>query len=879
MKAINLKTEYLKNPIGMDIPNPHLFWNCEGGIQQTAYQIKATDVDGNLLWDSGKVLSSRITNIQYPLNLASRTRVNWSVKLWDENDNEGEWSEVAFFEMGFLKAGDWKAKWITGDYMPDSSLVDKRAKIGESFLLQGVDFLINNGKNEKIERYPVDCFKKAFNAENDIKSARFYITACGIYEAKINGEKAGNFCLAPGITDYTKRVQYQSYDVTDLIKKGKNEITVELADGWYRGSVGAWGIKQEYGFETKFIAQLEITYTDGKKDTVITDSSWSWSNDGPIRFADNKDGEIVDANKAPSYSSMAKMTAHSVIPTASNNVAVTEKERFKPEIIKTPSGKTVLDFKQNFAGYIEFNLNAKKNQKVFLRFGELLDDNGEFTQKNIQCHNKHTTTPLQQIDYTCKDGENHYKPKFAIFGFQYVLVETDVPFTADDFTGIAVYSDMEQTGFFDSSNELLNKLVHATIWSTKSNSADLPTDCPTRERHGWTGDAQIFFPSASYLFDYATFAKKYLTDVYDWQMKNGKLPQIAPPGGIDFFMTWMNGSVGWADAGIIIPYYFWKKYGDSNILKEYYDRMKKYAEFMISRVGKNALLSKPHMVKGKDRKFVVNSGQAYGEWAEPADVYPNHWSNVVLPETEVETAYTSYVLGLMSEISKELNHTADANRFDEISKNCKKSYQALVETKDYSLDTDRQARLVRPLSFDLLNEKQTEYAKERLIKALENYGWRLGTGFLSTPLILDVLADINLDYAYKLLENEKMPGWLFMPKMGATTIWESWEGTQAQGGIASLNHYSKGAVCEWLFKSMCGINVDGENHFVIKPLAGGNFSFANAEYKSIFGIVKSGWKKQDDKYVYEIEIPANCTAEIVLPNGVKQTVTAGKYTF
>lgn len=880
MKAVNLKTEYLKNPIGIDITEPRLFWNCEGGISQTAYSILAVDEAGNELWNTGKVESAQMAHIKWGgKELKSRTRVIWKVKLWDENGKSGGWSEDSFFEIGLLRPYGWQGKWITGNYCPDSSLYDKKKKIGKSFLLQGIDFLAESNKPENIKRYPVDCFKNNFIIEKSVKKARLYITACGIYEARINGEKAGNFCLAPGITDYTKRVQYQTYDVADLLRNGDNEITVELADGWYRGSVGAWGLKQEYGCETKFMAQLEIEFTDKTSKIVVTDSSWRWSNDGAIRFADNKDGEKVDANKAPTYRSRAKETSHNVMPTASNNVAIVERERFKPEIITTPSGKTVLDFKQNFAGYIEFNLTAKKNQKIFMRFGELLDENGEFTQKNIQCSNKHITTPLQQIDYTCKEGENHYKTKFAIFGFQYVLIETDVPFTADDFTGIAVYSDMEQTGFFDSSNELLNKLFNATVWSTKSNSADLPTDCPTRERHGWTGDAQIFFPSASYLFDYATFSKKFLNDMYDWQQKNGKLPQIAPPGGIDFFMSFMNGSVGWADAGIIIPYYFWKKYDDADILNEYYYRMKKYAEFMISRVGKNALLSKPHKVKGGNRKYVVNKGQAYGEWAEPADVYPNNWTNVVLPETEVATAYTSYVLGLMSEIAGELNHIEDSKRFAQVSLNCKKAYQELVKTDDYSLDTDRQARLVRPLAFNLLDEKQTEYAESRLIKALDNYGWRLGTGFLSTPLILKVLADMDIEYAYRLLENEEMPGWLFMTKNGATTIWESWEGTQAQGGIASLNHYSKGAVCDWLFNSMCGINVDGENHFIISPNPGGHFTYAKAEYRSVFGTVKSGWEKQDKGFVYEIEIPANCTADIILPDGTKQTVTAGKYTF
>lgn len=867
MKAINIKTEYLKNPIGIDIDNPRIMWNCDRGITQTAYRIITDE------WDSGKVESDSM-KCRVPITFENGKRVTFHIKLWDENGAEGEWSEEALFEYGIK---NWSAKWITGNYSPDSSIADKKAKIGKSFLLQGVDFLLNMNKPETLERYPVDCFRNDFTIEKEITKARLYITACGVYEAKINGKRVGKFYLAPGITDYTKRVQYQTYDVSELIENGSNEITVQLADGWYRGSVGAWGLKQEYGFETKLLAQLEIEYSDGTKKTVVTDKNWRWSNDGPIRFADNKDGEIVEADRIPTYSGFAKETKHNVVPTASNNIFVTEKERFKPKIIKTPSGKAILDFGQNFAGIIEFKLNAKKGQRVFLRFGEFLDKDGEFTQKNIQVSSKRITTPLQQIEYICKDGENRYKTTFAIFGYRYVLVETDVEFTADDFTGIAVYSDMERTGFFESSNKLLNKFVDATLWSTKSNSADLPTDCPTRERHGWTGDAQIFFPSASYLFDYATFAKKYLTDVYDWQTKDGKLPQIAPQGGTDFFMVMMNGSVGWADAGIIIPYYFSVKYNDTDILSEYYDRMKKYAEFMMSRIGKNAVLSKPHKVKGADRKYVVNKGQAYGEWAEPADVYPNKWTNVVLPETEVATAYTSFVLGLFAEIAEKLGHNADAKKYKEISNNCKKAYQALVRTDDYLLDTDRQARLVRPLAFNLLDEEQTEYAKQRLIKALDNYGYRLGTGFLSTPLILGVLEKYDLDSAYRLLENEQMPGWLYMSKMGATTIWESWEGTEAQGGIASLNHYSKGAVCEWLFSSMCGINVSGENHFVISPKPGGNFTFANAEYRSVFGTVKSGWKKENGNYVYEIIIPANCTADVILPDGECQKISAGEY--
>ena len=849
MKAINLKTEYLKTPIGIDVVRPRLSWNCADGIKQTAYQIIAK-VNGETVWNSGKVESSAMTHIPYAgRELHSRERVHWSVKLWDENGEGGEIGH-SFFEMGFLESSDWKAKWITGNY-----------------------------RVKKNERYPVDCFRKKLFVSGSVKSARLYITACGLYEAKLDGQKIGNFCLAPGHTDYRKRVQYQTYDVTERLSQGNHALTVQLADGWYRGSTGAWGLRNQYGTETKLLAQLEITYADGRQDTVVTNETWEWSNDGPIRFADNKDGEVLNANREPSYSGKAKVTSHNVIPTASNNVPVIEHEQFAPTLSKAPNGKWLLDFGQNIAGYVSFRIQAKKDQRLIFRFGELLDAEGNLTLKNIQCVSKEKTSPLQQIIYTCREGANAYNTTFAVFGFRYAEAETEIELHPEDVTAIAVYSDIEQTGFFESSNELLNRFVEATIWSTKGNSLDIPTDCPTRERHGWTGDAQIFFETANYLFDYAAFSQKYLRDVYDWQKKSGRLPQIAPYGGVDFYMWTLNGSVGWSDAGILNPYRFWKMYGDRQILIDYYDRMKRYARFMMNRCGKMESMTKQLGLKGECAKYAVNIGQSYGEWAEPADVYPQDWKNIVFPHPEVSTAYTSYVLGCMAEIAEELGCVEDASVFRKYSEGSKKAYQAMAETSDYSLDTDRQARLVRPLAFDLLNEKQTEYARNRLIEALENYGWRLGTGFLSTPLILDVLAQYDLDAAYRLLENEQMPGWLFMPKNGATTIWESWEGTQAQGGIASLNHYSKGAVCAWLFKTMCGIRMDGENHFTIAPKPGGSFTYAKAEYHSIYGSVVSIWEKAERNCIFRIQIPGNTTAAIILPDGTSHAVTAGIHKF
>ena len=846
MRAIRLKTEHLFDPVGVDFAAPRLFWNCERGKKQTAYQIIASDDGGKALWDSGKVETDSMCARWGGASVPPKTKVLWKVRLWDENNAAGDWAEASF-ETGI---GAWEAKWITGNYRV-------------------------NKKN----RYPVDCFRKTFIL-SDVKKARLYITACGLYEARLNGERAGDFILAPGITDYRKRVQYQTYDVTALLQKGENVLTVQLADGWYRGSTGAWGIRNQYGTETKLLAQLEITHADGSVQTVVTDESWDWSNDGPIRFADNKDGEIADANAVPTYSGKAKVTSHPVTPTASNNVPVTEHERLKARLLRTPSGRTILDFGQNIAGYALFTVDAHAGQKITLRFGELLDATGEFTQKNIQLSRKDFTTPRQEVVYTCKEGRNDYKTTFAIFGFQYILVESEVPFAAEDFTAIAVYSDMERTGWFESSNALLNKFAENTVWSAKNNHADLPTDCPTRERHGWTGDAQIFCGTASYLFDYLPFAEKYLNDVYDWQTKNGCLPQIAPEGGTDFYMRAMNGSVGWADAGVLMPYTLWKQYGDTEVLKKYLPGMRCYAKFMQNRCGKWYPTAKRTGLHGEERKYLSNAGQAYGEWAEPESVHHMTWKDCAVPHPEVATAYTAHVMDCMAEIEAALGNSAEAEVYQDFADHCRKSYQALRRTAAYPLDTDRQAQLVRPLAFGLLDDKQTAYAQKRLISALEHFDWRIGTGFLSTPLILNVLANINIEDAYRLLENEEMPGWLFMPKSGATTIWEAWEGNATEnGGIASLNHYSKGAVTAWLFDTMCGIRVDGENRFTIAPHPGGHFTRAKAAYNSVYGKVESGWEKTADDWCYTVTVPANCTAEVRLLGKEPVSLDAGMYTF
>ena len=364
----------------------------------------------------------------------------------------------------------------------------------------------------------------------------------------------------------------------------------------------------------------------------------------------------------------------------------------------------------------------------------------------------------------------------------------------------------------------------------------------------------------------------------DEQRRNGCYRQISPKGGTDFYMKVMDGSPGWSDAGVLFPYRLYLRYGDERILSENYEAMQKFTEYKIKTLGKWYLTSRPTGIQRKYRKWISNYGQSYGEWAEPSDVHPFEISDFVSPHPEETTAYIYYLLKTMEDIGKILGKEEDEKRYSSYAEKVKKGYQALLKSKKFSLDTDRQAKLVRPLYFHLLDEKEEEFAKKRLLKALDNYSWRVGTGFLSTPFILHVLEDVDIEYAYRLLENEEMPGWLYMPKIGANTIWESWEGTSAQKGVASLDHYSKGAVCEWIFGRMCGIQVLSENTFHIEPKAGGHVTSASCSYNSIYGKVFVSWKKEGTKAKYEIEVPPNTKANLVLPS-VKEVLTPGKYEF
>ena len=862
MRAVHLKTEYLRQPIGIDMVSPRFYWNCEEGKKQTAYRIVVKS-DQKILWDSGKVESDSSIHIQYQGRaLKSRERAEWSVQLWDENGAAGK-TESSWFEIGLLEEADWSAKWIAGDYRP-----------------------------KKNERYPVDCFCREFSCGKPVKKARLYITACGLYEAKINGKRVGKMQLAPGSTDYRKRIQYQTYDVTEFLSS-ENKMEVELADGWYRGSVGCFGFTNVFGRQTALLAQLELVYEDGTKERIGTDTDWKWSNDGAIRFADLKDGEIVDASMHTAYGKKAILADKAKVPcpTASDNVMPVIKEQFKPKLLSTASGKTVLDFGQNLAGFLQFQVKGKKGTKIHILLGEILDEQGEFTQKNMQeqkpvreigklntmllitgntakIHGEKQPTPKQEIQFICSGEEDFYQTKFAVFGFRYALVETKLAIVPEQFTALAVYSDMEQTGEFSCSNMKVNQLFSNTMWSMKSNFLDVPTDCPTRERLAWTGDAQIFFKTASYLMDTASFYRKWMKDLCDGQFANGKISAVVPYSGASMLYDNTGGSVGWGDCAVLLPYRFWKWYQDDAALEQFYPLMRGYAMFMIDNCGyKKKCMEKQNPY----HKYVYEKGVQLGEWLEPEEFQDKIGAGMKDLHTEEATAYLSYTMEHMKEAAKALGKTADAKLFDEYAIGAKNAYRYMFLDRQIP-DTDRQAKLVRPLAFDLPTEEQRTTLERRLEQAVERREYRIATGFLSTPFILDVLTKAGrADLAYRMLENEKAPGWLYEVDQGATTIWENWEGT------VSHNHYSPGTVCKWMFDTICGIRSNRENHFLICPIPGGSFAYAKASWHSMYGTVTSGWTKEDGGIRYTIEIPPNCTAEVKLPSGEKRQLEAGRY--
>lgn len=843
MRAIRLKTEHMVNPLGLQTANPTLSWNCADGITQTAYQIIAKSKN-RIVWDSGKVASSQMS-VEYGGSAAgARERIDWSVTLWDENGEPGQ-PESAWFEMGLMD-GSWEAKWIDPE-LP----------------------------HEEKTRQPASVLRKTFFTDTT-ENARLYITCHGMYKARINGKPAHSFVYAPGTDDYRKRLQYQVYDVTELLKSGENEIAVTLGDGWYRGNNGVDGLYNYYGSDLALLCQLEVS----GKPVLMSDETWQASQSGPVRLNDMEKGETYDARME------AITNWHGVSVkdygfdklVCSNSVPILEQERFLGRIFKTPNGETVVDFGQNLAGYTELKVYGKAGQKITLWHGETLDENGNFTQSNFDPgeRNKNGGIP-QRVDYICKDGLNVYKPSFSYFGFRYAKVESDVDLTDAEFTAIAVYSEMPQTGFFTCDNEDVNRLFLNSLWSMRSNFCDIPTDCPTRERAGWTGDAGAFAPTGVYLADCYPILRKWLAECRLAQGADGLVANIAPVNNSGSFISNMlQGSSGWGDASILVPWALYEAYGDKRILEENYEMMTKWLSFVEARAQKTRIQN----LRNPYKKYLVDEGFHFGEWLEPdVSSMDTMKKNMMFGAPEVATAYYYKSAGLVARIADILGKTEDSRRYKGIAEGARNAYRYTC-TQNGVITSKRQAEYVRPIAFGLLNEAESQAAADQLAKMVSDNNYHLNTGFLATPFLCRVLSDYgHTDTAYRLLLQDTAPSWLYPVKHGATTIWESWDGVREDGTVHdSLNHYAYGAISGWLMGDVCGIRLT-EGKLTIAPKPSKKLGHAEAKWDSPVGTIESKWHYEQDQVVFEVAIPANVTAEVCLPDGGTFHVQSGSHVF
>ena len=875
VKVDDLVTEYKTNPLGIDVLVPRLSWKIsskENNIIQSAYRIQVaysiTDLqnENNLIWDSEKVISSQSTHVKYNgIKLISRLRVYWRVKTWC-GKYESKWSSGNdFWEMGLLSITDWKARWI-------SSTIP----------------------NDLTKSEPLPMFRKEFGISKKIKSARVYVTSLGIYELKLNGKPVTEALFTPGWTSYNKRLQYQVYDVVNLLLVGENAIGATLGDGWYRGHLAGWAFpnRNHYGNDLALLLQCELHYVDGTTETIITDESWKNST-GPILAADFYNGETYDARQEkdgwdkPGFTERewtnVKILDHSkemliaqVGPLVKRNLMI------KPiNILITTNGDTIVDMGQNMVGWIKFTIRGKRGQTVTIRHAEVLDKEGNFYTANLK-------GAKQQISYTfAGDKQISFEPHFTFQGFRYFTVSglNYMPNLAD-FTGVVIYSDISTIGVFKCSDSLINKLQDNIQWSQRGNFVDVPTDCPQRsERLGWTGDAQVFAPTAAFNMNVASFFTKWTGDIAADQRDDGAVGNIIP------FLNVLGegggyGSAAWADAVTVVPWTLYNYFGDFRILETQYESMKSWIEYMRRAAGES---------------YLYNSGYHYGDWLAYA-TDNSDYPGATTDKDIISCAYFAYSTSILAKVAGVLGKTAEQKYYTKLFENIKRSFDEEFISKNGRVGSNTQTSYALALAFGLVPEEKEALAANRFVNDIRKFG-HITSGFVGTPLICHVLTKYGYNKdAFNLLTRKEYPSWLYPVTKGATTIWERWDGIKPDGTfnskgaftsdsdkdiMNSFNHYAYGAIGDWLYKVIAGINpVENEPGFkkiIIKPAIGGDLTYASATYESLYGTISSAWKIENGKVVLEVKIPANTTAEVSVPdlngNYEKHDIGSGKYLF
>jgi len=843
----SLVCDYQTNPLGIDDLKPRLSWKLNSDLRnvtQANYELRvSTDAAMNkIIYSSGKVKSPESVFVTYQgPDLISRTRYYWQVRVWDNKGNASAWSTANYWEMGFLHPSDWTAKWIQTNSIADTT--DGASPI----------------------------FRTAFNLAKPVKSARLYVTAHGIYEAYINGHRVGADYFTPGWTSYKTRLQYQIYDVANLLVAGNNATGAIIGDGWYRGHLDKY--HNVYGKDLGLLYQLEVTYTDGTKTTINSGSNWKTA-DGAIRSSSFYNGEVYDTRlekagwNSNNYND-SKWQAVAALDLDKSNLiapespAVKKHEIFHPvKLIITPQKDTVIDFGQNLVGWVVLKMKGKAGQVIKLNHAEVLDKDNNFYTLNLRhakCENQYTIMD---------DKERVYEPHFTYQGFRYVRISGyQGKIDTANIYAVALYSDMKPTGSLVTSNPLLNQLQHNIQWGQKGNFVDVPTDCPQRdERLGWTGDAQAFSRTAAYNMNVNGFFDKWMKDLTTDQREDGAIPWVVP----NMMPKTSAGVAGWSDVSTIVPWNMYLIYGDKHLLAQQYETMKRWVGY-IQKTSINDLW---------------NTGFQFGDWCfyspSPTD---DSGKAAVTDKTLIAEAFYANSTQILIDAAKALGKNDDVDTYTELLKKIKKAFLKEYVTPAGRTVSSTQTAYLLTLQFDLLPEGERDQLAARLVQNIKDYGNHLTTGFLGTPFLCHVLTRFGYDdMAYTLLLQDTYPSWLYPVKKGATTIWERWDGIKADGqmqspSMNSFNHYSYGAIGDWMYRVMAGINTDdketGYKKIIIAPHPGGNLNMVNANLETIYGHVNSEWQLNNGIMNMTVTVPVNSTAQVILPKAAQTEVTEG----
>ncbi|MCM1388597.1 MAG: glycoside hydrolase family 78 protein [Bacillus sp. (in: Bacteria)] len=855
----NLQINHLGKPFGISVSPVRLTWTLGGSGRQTAYEAEIL-LDGKSVETSGKVMRSDMF-WQSEKELAYKTDYIVKIKVTDETGCISEDAEIAMTTG--IGRNQWQAYWIDPEVLKKSFIQKALWNLRDKLMLPGVD----------LRTYDRGAYlKKEFIVYKSFHRARLYVTAHGIVNVRLNGQEITDAWLLPGTSQYNRRLLVETIDVTAYLKSGNNILEATLGNGWYRGSMGYRQYRHVYGDDIALLAQLEIDDVP----IVMTDESWEVSTDGPLGLNDMMAGEHYDARKEET------MTWHK--PAVRNfsfdclicrdTVPVKIHECFVPKLIQTPAGETVLDFGQNIAGVIDFEFEGKNGQKLVLTHGETLDGNGNFTTDNFQAWGRPVR---QQIVYICKDGKNSYHPTKTYMGFRYVKVEADFTIKKEWFKAYALYSDMRQTAFFDCGVEEVNRLFQNAVWSMKGNFVDIPTDCPTREKAGYSGDCQTFVDTAMYLMDCYPVYAKWLREQAAAQFEDGCVPQIAPTSALK--KTAEDGGIGWSDSFEIIPWALYRHYGDDTMMRELYEPLTKWMAYRISRSGAMRRANKRIVPKAM-QPYTLDHEWLWGEWLEPGTDTAEYRRNLrKYGDLEVSTAYMYYSHLLMSQIAETVHKSGDNEKYRITAGKAKETYRQLFVEDGRIKSSRRQCRYVRPVAFGLLDEDEKDKAVETLAKLINENENHIGTGFLTTHELCRVLCRYgHAEKAYDLLLQRERPGWLYPVLQGATTVPESWDAYQdAVKRVESMNHYAYGSIAGWLIDSVAGICLE-HGDIIIQPYPDRRLGHVNAAYDSPIGRIASSWRIEDNQITYEFHIPANAEAIVILGDKTLK-LESGKHSF